>query len=490
MKPVLDQTEDRWSHNMQPVMIVQCMILAMYLLVAILYPPFGNHPERFIYPLCVFLLILFAWTLYSWRALTGNLFDPYTLFMTAAFVFNAGIALLEVFHLNKAGVLVGQFSQHTILETLVLVTIGLTAFHTGALLAVLLKEGKAKPGGANQNHWQDGRSLRLVGWVLIGIATIPSILFYKQSLAVVTSSGYIGFFQQQATGLGAWRIVLSQFMVPGALFLLAGSKGKWLGVLASSCVIFIHVIVLFLLGGRAGAIMPLLAYLWLLDRSIRKVPKTAIVLIGTVLILVIVPSISVFRSIPGQERYSLTAVVDAYKSVKDPAVAGVSEMGGSMETVSYTIDLVPKTRGYDMGASYYYALLMVVPNVFSSVQPANVGDRVPADWLVRTVDPITAASGGGMGYSFIAEAYLNAGWWGTAVILCLMGVLFGSLVIWADRSNDLARLAMVASFLSFFLFFARGQSSDVVRALVWYSLLPYLAVLYLSHARSRQKQAV
>ena len=129
MKACVDLAEDRWSHNVKPVMLVQCLLVSFFLLADLLYPSFGIHPERYIYPLCVFLLILFAWTLFSWRALTGNLFDPYTLFMTAAYAFNAGLAILEVFHLNKGGILAGRFSQQTILATLLLVTIGLTAFH-------------------------------------------------------------------------------------------------------------------------------------------------------------------------------------------------------------------------------------------------------------------------------------------------------------------------------------------------------------------------
>lgn len=491
MKAEIDRVEERWSGNGWWVMLAQSMILAMFLLAAILYPQFNTHPERLIYPVCVFLLVLFVWTLYSWRALTGNLFDPYTLFMTAAFIFNAGLAFLEVFHLNIGGIFVGRFSQQTILETLMLVTIGLTAFHSGALLTALTRERKARPGGAKQKHEQDDRSLRLVGWVLLGIATIPAILLYTHYFAVVTSSGYLGFFQQQTvTGFGTWSIILSEFMVPGALFLLAGSKKNRLGMLVSSSVIFLHIVFLLLLGGRAGAIMPLLAFLWLWDRSIRKVPRTVIVVIAILLISVLLPAFGSSRNLEGQARYSISGVVGAYKSVKNPTVTQVSEMGGSMQTVAYTIDLVPKTKSYVMGESYYNSLLLVLPNIFWSVHPAYTVDRPPSSWLVRTVDPKYAARGGGFGYSFIAEAYLNFGWWGAAMVLGLMGLLFSSLVLWADRSDDFARLAMVASFLSFFLFFPRSEMAGVIRPLVWYAFLPYLAVIYFSHARSKQERSV
>lgn len=207
------------------------------------------------------------------------------------------------------------------------------------------------------------------------------------------------------------------------------------------------------------------------------------------IVLILVPLAPVFRSASGQERYSLTRVVDAYFSIENPALEGLTYMGGSMNTVSYTIDLVPETRGYDMGASYYYALLTVFPNAFWSIHP-SVARGIASEWLVKTVDPETARIGGGMGYSFIAEAYLNFGWWGAPIVLILMGFFFGSMVLWADRSGDIARLAMIASFLSFFLVFPRGESIQVVRALVWYSFLPYLAVRQIGYRGSRYSSKV
>ena len=48
------------------------------------------------------LLALFAWSLWSWWYVTGSWFDPYSLFLCAASVFNAGQAFLDVFGLLNA----------------------------------------------------------------------------------------------------------------------------------------------------------------------------------------------------------------------------------------------------------------------------------------------------------------------------------------------------------------------------------------------------
>lgn len=489
MKAATDKVDGTRPRYWQLVMLAQSVILAMSL-IAVFFSVFEQHPERFIYPVCVFLLILFAWTLWSWRALTGNLFDPYILFMISAFAFNAGLALLEVFHLNEGGIFIGLFSRKTVLETLLLVSIGLTAFHSGALIAVLLRDRKAEPGEATQKQVQDGRPLRQVGWGLICIAAIPTVLLLRQSISAVISSGYIGLFQQQSsTGFGAWLSVLSAFLVPGSLFLLAGSKGGKSGIFGSLSIMLLYCAVLTFLGTRAGIILPLVAYFWLWHRVIHKIPKVALISVAILLIVIIIPTLGAIRSTTGLERRSWSAYVDTYKTVKNPAVAGLSQMGASMQTVSYTIDMVPNIRGYDMGLGYGYALLTVLPNIFWSVHP-TITRGIAADWLARRVEPYTAKLGGGIGYSFIAEAYLNFGWWGATIVLALMGFLFCRLVLWADRPGDIARLALVASFISFFLFFPRSETAAVVRALVWYSALPYLAVRLLGYPRCRYPKNV
>ena len=101
------------------------------------------------------------------------------------------------------------------------------------------------------------------------------------------------------------------------------------------------------------------------------------------------------------------------------------------------------------------------------------------------MDPSFASQGGGFGYSFIAEAYLNWGW-GAPLFLGLVGFLFAKLIVWACREGAPARLAAVASFTGFVLFWARGEAIDVVRPLVWYALIPYLMIRFVAYIDERR----
>ncbi len=67
-------------------------------------------------------------------------------------------------------------------------------------------------------------------------------------------------------------------------------------------------------------------------------------------------------------------------------------------------------------------------------------------------------------------------------MLGLIGFLLGVLVRWTRDSHDVARVAMAASLLSFVLIFTRGESASIVRGIVWYSAVPFLAVRVLSRA--------
>jgi hypothetical protein len=87
------------------------------------------------------------------------------------------------------------------------------------------------------------------------------------------------------------------------------------------------------------------------------------------------------------------------------------------------------------------------------------------------VDPFTAKEGGGLGFSFIADAFLNFGALGVPLVALLMGYGIVRLCRWADRSS--ARLAVVATFMPYLLFTARSEIVLLPRALLWYGFGPY-----------------
>lgn len=472
-----DRREGRITRRVFVLYIQISTVLILVFSQALL--PSRLHEHTLIYLACVFLTLSFLWSLWSWRLLGGKLSDPYILFIVTATVFNGGQAFLEVFGLNSTGILRGRFSPEAILATLTFVILGLASFHLGGLIAAASYKGKR---AADTEQEVDILALQggcAVGLLAVLIALVPTLLILRESVSLVMSFGYFSIFTQEPrVGIEAAPRVLATFLVPGSLFLLAVSAKRPDIRLLSLGIVAGYSFVMLFIGQRYSAMLPLISYMWLRHRVIRPLPRMIILALAMIALVVVVPLVRAIRNIPGEQRLSINFLLEAYRSLENPAIAAVSELGGTMATVAYTMDLVPKRQDFNQGLSYLFAASTIIPNILWEIHPAQAHSDLGA-WLIAQVDPYTAERGGTIGYSFIAEAYFNFGWYGAPIILGLFGFLYARLVLWAERSNNPLKLAVLASYLAFFLFFARAGSGTIVRPLVWYALSPYLGALLL-----------
>jgi len=442
----------------------------LLLLASVAYNAYNLPADSLIYPVSVVLTILCAVQLWSWHRVSGSLFDPYMMFAVTAMMFNGSRATLEIFGLNHTKVIGPQFSDQTTITTLFLVTLGLWSFHTGGMLGV----PERRPVQARRRQIEDSYSdsLRVLGWTLVCIAAVPSFILLRQAITVVMSSGYMALFQQEApTSLEAGPQVLAAFLVPGTLLVAAASKGKRLQLRITIALIGLYALVQLFLGCRFAAASSVVTYVWVWHRCIKPISKIPTI-IGLVSVVVVMPLVQVTRSFVGEDRLSRSALTQAYASIDNPAVATISEAGGTAATVAYTVELVPEFRPYDYGTSYAFGLLTLMPNLFWDLHPA-ITHGTPGAWLVQTVDPKQAAQGGGLGYSFIAEAYLNAGWAGVVLVSGALGFAFARLATSFCGSGDLAKIACTAAILAFTLKYARSDCTEIVRGIVWYAWGPY-----------------
>ena len=425
-----------------------------------------------------------VWSLGSWWLMAGTLFDPYSMFMVSLFLFNAGQALLEIAGLNPLGMLGGRFDDEALVATLYMVLLGFSFTHLGALLAVR----RRKAPRAATCSTADGHALRRVGWILLAFSLIPSCVLLWNTTRIVMSGGYMAAYQRETSaGVAAAPEVIAMFIVPAGLLLLAGANGRRREKLTAAVVIGLHTMIQLFLGYRSTAIMPACAFLWLWNACEGKI-KTRW-LVGVCLLMMVVAPISrETRALAGTDRTTLEALVSAYALIENPIVSSIREIGGSMITVAYTYVLVPSTRALDYGAGYAYAGLTLLPNLFWSVHP-TIARGTASDWLIQVVDPSRAMQRGGLGYSCIAEAYLNFGWAGVPLIMGLIGFGVASLAS-LGAQGDRRRLALVAVFTAFVLKFPRDEASSLIRAFVWYSWLPYAMATGMAMFGARKAKGV
>lgn len=466
-----------------PLLMAHAFVVALMMAGAVAWDFIGGEGGYWLTPLSVLTLVLTGWMLWSWHRVHGTLFDPYGLFIVAASAFNGGYALLRVLGADQDLYRISWYSDAHVFSTLFLIALSLAVMHAGALAAVAWGKGK---GEVARSKWavEEDHEMRLVGIVLLVLAVGPVLLSMKEALEVVMTSGYLGLYERGVSeGAGDTVVrIFASFFVPGTLFLLAGSRYWRVGQVLSLVALLMYAFTQFALGFRGYAVLPLLAYVWIYHRCIRRLPLSALGLVGTFIIVFVFPLVRHTRHLTGSDRFDVSILLESYFSLDNPLIALLTEVSSTFLSVADTVALVPQSHPFDWGMSYVFALANALP-ILKTYQLRPYQGL--GDWLTWQVLPQEAAMGVGTAFTFIAEAYFNFGWFGGPLLVGLMGFGVVRFILWAERSADPAKLVVVAFFMTHLLFFARGESITLSRPMLWYALVPYLAILLLRHFRSR-----
>jgi oligosaccharide repeat unit polymerase len=435
------------------------------------------RPEKMLLPCVSALVFTSVWCITSWYCRQNNRSSPYGIFLIVCVLFNAGSALAVCLQPGRIDAIfpIFNFTPATLFRTYGFVGLGLSCFHLGALFYVLRNESRTRAIRQTPQLRSD-KALLLVGLTMILISMPAWLALTMPRIQRVILYGYgVGQFEmnERTTGIGSAPGILAGFFVPGVLFLLAGSGKRKIAVRSSLALVLIYAMLGFLSGSRGPASIALISYGWAWHVLMRPIVWTRVILAAALAILLL-PLISATRELPWEERRSIKGIIEAYTEIGNPVVSLFDETGWSATTIAHTIELVPQVRPYDMGLSYAYAAINLLPNVFGGEHPINQRGFL-SDWLVLTVSPDYAMRGGGWGFSFIAEAYLNFGVIGGAAMLSIIGWLICWLLSSKSRFTSPAEVALVGCLLAAILMFARGESAPTVRSIVWYGFIPYWA---------------
>jgi oligosaccharide repeat unit polymerase len=468
--------------------VIQVGIVCVIALCGACFEAIGLSVESAIYFNCVAFLLLFIWSLWSWYCENGSLFNFGGLTIIAFAAFNGGQMILEVFHLNKAlnlslviagyrdGLLGGKFSDDTLMKSTYLVLLGYAALYLGLLLAryrVHFHEG-SRSGVRGSAVAPD--DLRWMGRVLLLISIVPTVWSFKWVGRAMQVGYGVAAGEKFGTGLAAIPAILSFLFTPALLYLLAGNAQNTSMRKRIMLVFCLYITANIIGGNRNFAISALLAILWLWHSCIRPMSLKSVI-VGTLVIVLIIPIIGMTRSSTISQRLDVLRMVSEAGAtrVSNLIPSSIAEMGWSLVTVAYTVELVPSVRPFDLGGTYLMALTTAIPNMFSEVHPAMTYGT-PANWLMETVNPVAFAMGAGLGYSALAETYLNWGWYGVVFGSMVLGWVLGKIHYFSVITPDMAGKVVVASLISLTMTFARGSLCLIVRPFIWYCLAPYLLV--------------
>jgi hypothetical protein len=270
------------------------------------------------------------------------------------------------------------------------------------------------------------------------------------------------------------RLFISSLQVfPMGLYLAAAAaparRMSWVAVLGLAWSAGI-----FALGYRGYALTPAATMLAVLHKRGFRLPR-AVWAAGLAALLVAVPAARSLRDNPLGER-SLTDV-----ALESQPLEALQELGGSLRPLVHTLDLM-ENEPYRWGYTYWQAVEMVVPNLALSWESGGytpVEKLPPSLWMARLATPWHYYHGGGLGFSAVAEPYMNFGLPGVAGFFLLLAAA----LVWCDRLDGLrpARVAVWAMALGPLLWTARNAFTVFVRPTVWGVLL-VLAAYWISRA--------
>jgi oligosaccharide repeat unit polymerase len=377
------------------------------------------------------------------------------------------LALLGLFHLGLVvpwalGIYdIGRipwFAPYGLSRAIALITYSIISFQIGLVLATWNDLSSRKPIPAGNRKIEDkhifiaGSSLFLVGLIafIVGLIRLDPVGYYRLS--------YSETFRLRAEsdprffGLGLMIVFI------GLSLSAAGATRRQLRItFLSACV---WVTLLFYLGFRGPAIIAgLIVYAVAVKKRI-EVPAW-IPSVVVAIVLVAVPVMRFSREQPLNQR-SLPNSLNEFNILDTPA-----EMGASIRPLIETADLIGPGN-YRFGRTYLIGIKAIAPNLaFRWEAPAteSLDDLPPGHWITAMVDPWTYKNYGGIGFSAVAEPYMNFGALGVVAYFLLLAFMLVRLEQASIRSSY--ALAIWALVLGPLLWTTRNDSANFFRPAAW-----------------------
>ena len=150
--------------------------------------------------------------------------------------------------------------------------------------------------------------------------------------------------------------MLALFVVPAALFLLAGAAGRRREKVTATVVIALHTFGQLFLGYRSTAIMPACAFLWLWSQCEGKIKPAWIAAAALFTMVVVVPISRETRALEGLERIKLETLVPRTNRSRIRSSRRSAKWAARLERSRTRTRFVPAARAFDYGVGYAYAL--------------------------------------------------------------------------------------------------------------------------------------
>lgn len=415
-------------------------------------------------------LIQFVFSVYSSIKNGQRLISPYVMFLIVMFVFQTGQSLMYPFGIVTKRDLLGFYDIgiSDIFNAQLVSFSFLAFFQIGSLLC---KPDKNREPLSVKCFLTQNRRLLTIGWILAIVSAYPYYKELTDNAILSLTKGYGAIYAQEVkVGLDNLQSVIADYFMPSMICLYIGYRKSKLKRLIIFWLLMFNCATLLVTGGRSEAVIILALILILHNYLVKKFTIKKIVLIGVAgfFVLGVLTNIAKLR---GSSSRNIEETFQVDGKTSDNGVAeAISEMGGSMFCQIWTKQILDRTDDYRYGSSYLYAFTTIIPNLgFWKIHPAKEHANL-GDWLTKE-----KRLHFGTGFSTVAEAYVNFGYFG-ALFMILLGyvatLLFGRLYE-SIRNRDVAFTALILVIFWFSLKIPRNSFIGLVRAVFYFGLPIY-----------------
>lgn len=362
-------------------------------------------------------VLIFIFELYIWIKMTKEVFSPYTVFFMVLFLFCCGQTIGWLFGLDMGNKDLWNRMDHglnkmLLYKGLVYSCFGISFFHFGSIIGT--KCDKKNGACAKWSSEKVINSYSKLSKFLL-IVCIPAFIANSVvSLLTVIQGGYaeIYIYQQSSSYLMRFLDILANYYQPCLLLLLITyrNKKKKRRIIVSA--MMFDVILNLFIGGRSGAVMTLLAIALSYHYFVKpfSLKNVYMGIISGYFGIVILNAIAEIRDVADKSMANfLPALVDSSTNVIGKFIG---ELGWSLTSVCWTMNIVPKDYSYRYGMSYLISLISWVPSfVFGGIHPVIIWGELSI-WLQGALKMTY-----GPGYTMIAESYLNFSTFGVIALL-------------------------------------------------------------------------
>ena len=471
----------------------------VWLISSLLFSLFNQvfyRSDLLLFLLCIETLLAFFLLSYLLYRRSKTFFKIVTLFVMMYFLYLEGQVLLNCFGLTTNGLLSNKFDTNQIVTGILQVHIYMAFFLIGSCCA-----WKWTQGDSNELVCKDMYDMNalVVGYVIL-LCSLPfEVYVILKKIGYSLSFGYASLYQDMVlNSIPSGAKILSYFFVPACLYLLFASRRKSFSEILGLILILIHAAAELIIGYRASSIIPIIMVLYCFfvkaqnsgSIEIQKKTKSMILKTGVALLILAILVFPVVRAsrnsgglLSASSSIGETFSVDSYKEL----FSTVNDMGKSLQTVVYTAELVPDDYPYRYGYTYLVNLTEVIPNLFWERHPAEVYGSL-GKWLTKIVDPNFYKYGGTLGYSCVAEAYINFGYIGLVFIPFLFGYILQKVENRVDALKSPVSYAAFATVALYLMSYPRGESAELVRGIFWYMLMPYAFYSLTVNVKEKRRQ--